>query len=104
VNIGLFTGAARSLYTQPHLRNDAKVLGSTAIGAIVLLSAEGALANAYAKTEAGRKEASRAKLEGALLYRHAEEIVLRPGVLGGLLGAGPFPLVLPLKTLLTRTQ
>jgi hypothetical protein len=38
------------------------------------------------------------------LYRHAEEIVLRPGVLGGLLGAGPFPLVLPLKTLLTRTQ
>lgn len=82
----MFAGAGHAFYTQPHYRQDIKVISSTIAGSLVLLSAEGALADAYAKTAAGQAEARRAREEGALLYRHAREVVLRPGVLGGLVG------------------
>ena len=37
---------------------------------------------------ATHEQAKKAKEEGTLVYRHAREQILRPGVLGGLLGLG----------------
>ncbi|KAJ1308743.1 hypothetical protein OPQ81_004434 [Rhizoctonia solani] len=87
VNVGLLAFVGRVLYTKPHLRTDSRTLGIAAAAAVALLGAEGALADAYVKTPAGQKEKERAKKEGAAIYRHTREIVLRPGVLGGLVGA-----------------
>ena len=75
-----------AFHTQPHLRHDAKVIASTVTGAIALLGAEGFAANQYSQTPAGQEGARRAKEDGTALYKHTREIVLRPGVLGGLVG------------------
>ena len=45
------------------------------------------VAEAYLETDDGRAEAERAKKEGSKLYLQAKEVVLRPGVAGGLAGA-----------------
>jgi len=86
VNVGIIAGVGHAYYTSPHFRRDTTVIGSTVAGALTLLSIEGYAAERYRKTPRGQGEERRAKEEGALLYRHAREIVLRPGVLGGLLG------------------
>jgi len=86
VNVGLLASAGYQLYTRPALRSDARVVGGTVVGALLLLGVEGLGTEAYAKTDAGREEAHRAKEEGAALYRHTKEIVLRPSVLGGVAG------------------
>lgn len=88
VNIGIIASVGRAYYTQPHLRRDTTIIGSTIAGALALLSVEGYAAEKYSQTPAGKEEARRAKEEGAALYKHAHEIVLRPGVLGGLVGLG----------------
>ncbi|KAH7099283.1 hypothetical protein BKA62DRAFT_710530 [Auriculariales sp. MPI-PUGE-AT-0066] len=87
VNVGLLATASYSFYTDPALRRDRRAIGGTVVGALVLLGAEGWLAESYAKTEAGQREAQKAREEGAYVYRRAHDIVLRPGVFGGLLGA-----------------
>ncbi|CAE6482667.1 unnamed protein product [Rhizoctonia solani] len=87
VNVGLLAFIGRELYTKPHLRSDSRTLGIGAAATFALFGVEGALADAYVKTPAGKKEKERAKKEGAALYRHTREVVLRPGVLGGLIGA-----------------
>jgi hypothetical protein len=74
------------LYTQPHLRTDSRVLGGSAAGTLIILGAEGALSEAYRNTAKGREEERRAREEGAALYKHTKEVILRPGVFGGLLG------------------
>lgn len=81
-------GVGRAFYTQPHLRRDTKAIGTTVAGALALLSAEGFAAEKYRKTPRGQDEERRAKEEGAVIYKHAREIVLRPGVMGGLVGLG----------------
>lgn len=86
VNVGLLAFAGREFYTKPHLRTDARAIGTAAATAFALLGAEGALAEAYVQTDAGKKEKARAKKEGAALYRQTREVVLRPSVLGGLVG------------------
>ncbi|KAJ7497183.1 hypothetical protein FB451DRAFT_1210419 [Mycena latifolia] len=86
VNIGLLAGAARAFYVQPHYRRDTTVISSTVAATLALLSVEGYAAEAYRKTAAGEEEERRAKQEGALLYRHAREQIMRPGTLGGLVG------------------
>ncbi|CAE6428136.1 hypothetical protein ACGC1H_000715 [Rhizoctonia solani] len=86
VNVGLLAFVGRELYTKPHLRRDSRTIGIAAAAAFALFGAEGVLADAYVKTPAGQKEKERAKKEGAALYRHTREVVLRPGVLGGLIG------------------
>lgn len=88
VNVGLLGSLSYQLYTQPHLRTDSKVLGCSAAGALVILGAEGFLADAYRNTEQGRAEERRARKEGAALYKHTKEIILRPNVFGGILGIG----------------
>lgn len=45
------------------------------------------VADQYASTPEGRYEIERAKEEGSKVYVNAREVVLRPGVAGGLLGA-----------------
>lgn len=76
------------MYTQPHLRTDSKILGSSAAGALIILGVEGALAEAYRNTPQGKDEERRAREEGAALYKHTKEIILRPKVFGGFLGIG----------------
>ena len=53
---------------------------------MAVFGAEGYLAETYRKTQVGREEERKAKAEGAALYRHCREHLLRPGVLGGLVG------------------
>lgn len=88
MNVGLLSWAGYALYDKPHLRRDVKVLASAATAALTILGAEGYAAEKYRQTPAGREEERRAKKEGAALYRHAREHILRPGVLGGLVGVG----------------
>ncbi len=91
VNIGLIAGASRAFYTDPSLRRDARAISATAAATLALLTAEGYAAEKYHETPRGLAELSRAKEEGTLLYRHLSEQVLRPGVLGGLLGLRKSP-------------
>ncbi|PCH43694.1 hypothetical protein WOLCODRAFT_26122 [Wolfiporia cocos MD-104 SS10] len=86
VNVGLLGSAGYALYTRPHLRRDARALASAAATALVVLGGESYAAEKYRETPRGRAEEERARSEGAALYRHARECILRPGVLGGLLG------------------
>ncbi|KAL0956053.1 hypothetical protein HGRIS_002223 [Hohenbuehelia grisea] len=86
VNLGLLIGAGRAFYTQPHLRHDRSVVSKTIAGALALLLTEGYAAEKYAETPRGQQEARRAKEEGAVIYKHLREVILRPGVLGGLVG------------------
>ncbi|KIM75442.1 hypothetical protein PILCRDRAFT_78818 [Piloderma croceum F 1598] len=86
VNVGIIAAVGHAYYTEPHLRRDTTTVSATALGALTLLSIEGYAAEKYRKTPRGQDEERKAKEEGALLYRHAREIVLRPGVLGGLVG------------------
>lgn len=88
VNIGLLAGAVRAFYADPSLRRNTKFISATAAATLALLSAEGYAAEKYHETPRGQAELKRAKQEGTLLYRHVQEIVLRPGVLGGLVGLG----------------
>lgn len=90
MNVGLIASVGRAFYTEPHLRKDAKAISATVAGALAILSAEGFAAAKYAQTPAGQAEAQRAKEEGSILYRHTREVVLRPGVLGGLVGLGKY--------------
>lgn len=88
VNLALIGTAGYQFYTRPEIRTDRKVVGGTLAGALVLFGAEGWLAEAYAQTENGQREAQRAREEGSAVWRHTREVVLRPGVLSGLLGIG----------------
>lgn len=64
------------------------MLASAAAAALTILGAEGYAAEKYRETAAGQEEERRARREGAALYRAARENILRPGVLGGLVGVG----------------
>lgn len=86
VNLGLMGAAGYQFYTRPELRTDWYAVGGTAAGALLILGGEGILADSYAQTDAGKREAHRAKEEGVALWSRTKEMVLRPGVFGGLLG------------------
>jgi hypothetical protein len=90
VNIGLLGGLGYLLYTEPQYRTDYKVLGGVAAGGLVILGIEGAVAESYLQTPEGQREKERAEQEGSKLYLQTKEIVLRPGVFGGILGVGTF--------------
>ena len=88
MNVGLLSWAGYQLYTKPHLRQDTRLLATSAAATLTLFGAEGYAAEQYRKTPRGKEEERKAKKEGALLYKHSREVVLRPGVFGGLLGLG----------------
>lgn len=87
-------------YTRPHLRRDATALSSTIAGTLALFSAEGYATEKYRQTPRGREEERKAREEGAAIYRHLHTQIMRPGVLGGLVGLGTpfdisvFPIIL----------
>jgi len=83
------------LYTEPQYRTDYKVLGGVAAGGLVILGIEGAVAESYLQTPEGQREKERAEQEGSKLYLQTKEIVLRPGVFGGILGVGTFSFFRP---------
>ena len=86
MNVGILGYASYALYTSPELRRDTRVLTIGGVSLAALIGAEGFAAERYAQTPRGKDERRRAKKEGAALYRHSREIVLRPGVLGGIVG------------------
>lgn len=86
VNVGLIGYTSYSLYTTPHLRSDRRFLSTSAVSFLALFGLEGYAAERYAQTPKGRTERARAKEEGGAILRHTKEVVLRPGVLGGLVG------------------
>jgi len=86
VNVGLIGAFGYQLYNKPHLRSDTRALATAGVSALVLLGAEGLVADAYRNTDAGRAEEKKAREEGALWYKKTKDVVLRPGVLGGLVG------------------
>ncbi|CCM00392.1 uncharacterized protein FIBRA_02422 [Fibroporia radiculosa] len=86
LNVGLISTAGYAYYTKPHLHRDSRALASTAAAALLLLSAESYAAEKYSQTPAGQAEERKVKKEGVALYRNAREHLLRPGVLGGLVG------------------
>ncbi|CAL1706984.1 unnamed protein product [Somion occarium] len=86
VNIGILSGAGYVYYTKPQVRQDTRLLASTAAGILTLFGAEGYAAERYLETPAGKEEEKKAREEGAALYRVAREHILRPGALGGLVG------------------
>ncbi|KAH9858872.1 hypothetical protein C2E23DRAFT_800451 [Lenzites betulinus] len=87
LNLGVLGGTAYTFYTKPHLRRDTRAIAATVAAALTVFGAEGFAAEKYSETPRGQREAAKAKKEGAALYRVAREHILRPGVLGGLLGA-----------------
>ena len=101
MNLGVLGGTAYTFYTKPHLRRDTRAIASTVAAALTLFGAEGFAAEKYRETPRGRREAEKAKKEGAALYRVAREHILRPGVLGGLLGVGESRLLFVHSTFLT---
>jgi len=86
VNVGLLSAASYALYINPALRRDIRMLSVGSLSFLALFSLEGYGADQLAKTPRGRDAKRRAKAEGSALYRHSREVVLRPGILGGLVG------------------
>lgn len=86
VNVGLIGAFGYQLYNKPHLRSDTRTLATAGVSALILMGAEGYVAESYRNTPRGRAEEKRARQEGALWYAKTKDVVLRPGVLGGLVG------------------
>jgi len=87
VNVGLLSTLGYFAYTRKDQPWDKRIVGGAVAGTLALFSAEGYVTESYLQTEDGKQEAERAKKEGSKLYLQAKEVVLRPGVAGGLVGA-----------------
>jgi len=86
INVGLIGTASYAFYTEPSLRRNTRFISTLAISSAAILGLEGFAAERYSQTESGQEEARRAKSEGAAVWRHTKEVVLRPGVLRGIVG------------------
>ncbi|KAL7422874.1 hypothetical protein Q5752_002171 [Cryptotrichosporon argae] len=87
VNVGLLSTIGYYAYTNRDRPWDRRIVAGAVAGTLALFGGEGYLAESYLSTPEGKQEAERAKNEGSKLYLQAKEIVLRPGVAGGLAGA-----------------
>ena len=86
VNVGLLSSAGYHFYTDPQLRRNTKVIGSTIAGAIAMLSVEGYAVEKYRQTERGQAEERRIRKEGTSVVHDVYQTIVRPGVMGGMLG------------------
>ncbi|KAG8864656.1 hypothetical protein FRB96_005161 [Tulasnella sp. 330] len=86
VNVGLIGAFGYQLYAYPHTRRDTRFLSASAIAATLLLGAEGYVAENYRQTPRGQAEERRAREEGSYYYNKTKNVILRPGVLGGIVG------------------
>ncbi|WVO17414.1 hypothetical protein L204_105106 [Cryptococcus depauperatus] len=87
VNVGILSTASYFAYVKRNQPWDQRMVGGVVAGTLALFGAESYLAESYLQTPEGRAEADRAKAEGSKLYLHAKEVILRPQVAGGLVGA-----------------
>ncbi|OWZ36602.1 hypothetical protein C343_00700 [Cryptococcus neoformans C23] len=87
VNVGILGTIGYFAYTKRNQRWDNRIIGGTIASTLALFGAEGYLAESYLSTPEGRAEADRAKAEGSKVYLQAKEVILRPKVAGGLVGA-----------------
>nr|ODN89923.1 hypothetical protein L203_01840 [Cryptococcus depauperatus CBS 7841] len=87
VNVGILSTASYFAYVKRNQPWDQRMVGGAVAGTLALFGAESYLAESYLQTPEGRAEADRAKAEGSKLYLHAKEVILRPQVAGGLVGA-----------------
>ncbi|KAI0796393.1 hypothetical protein BC629DRAFT_1505245 [Irpex lacteus] len=86
VNVGILGFTSYSRYMKPYLRRDTRLLSSAAAAALALLSADDYNAEKYCEAPAGQEEKGCARKEGAVVYRVARDNLLRPDVLGVLVG------------------
>jgi len=86
-NVGLLSTIGYYAYTRRNIPWDRNYVGATAASVVALFGIEGVVAEQFANTPEGQDEINRAKAEGSKFYVNARELVLRPGVAGGLLGA-----------------
>ncbi|KAG8753312.1 hypothetical protein FRC14_006149 [Serendipita sp. 396] len=91
VNIGILGTIGYHVYKRPTLitepRMNARPLAYTSAGLVGIFTLESLAANAYLQTAQGQEELRRAEEEGHLLYNKTKEVVLRPKVASGILGA-----------------
>jgi hypothetical protein len=86
-NVGLLGTIGYYAYTRRNVPWDRNYVGATAASVLALFGIEGVVAEQFAQTPEGKEEIARAKQEGSKFYVNARELILRPGVAGGLLGA-----------------
>ena len=88
VNVGIVAYVGRTFYLRPDLRADKRVISSVVAASLAIASLEGYATTKYAETPHGREEMRRAKEGGSIVYRYLHEHILRPKVMGGMLGLG----------------
>jgi len=86
VNVGLLGTMGYFAYINRDRPWDRRIVGGAVAGTLALFSAEGYVADSYLDTPEGRQEAERAKQEGSRIWLRTKDVVLRPGVFGGLAG------------------
>jgi hypothetical protein len=86
-NVGLLSTIGYYAYTRRNVPWDRNYVGATAASVLALFGIEGVVADQFAQTPEGQEEIARAKEEGSKVYVNARELILRPGVAGGVLGA-----------------
>jgi len=89
VNIGLLASVGRIFYLRPHLRRDATAISSALAATVALISIESIAAEKY-RQRPRDQEHKRATEEGTLVFRRIQEQIIRPNVLGGLVGMGEY--------------
>jgi len=87
VNVGILGTAGYFAYTRKDQPWDRRIVSAAVVGTLALFGAEGYVADSYLQTPEGKEESERAKREGSKFYLQAKEVVLRPQVAGGLVGA-----------------
>lgn len=90
MNIGLLASVGRTFYLRPHLRRDTTAISSALAATVALISIEGFAAEKYCQASRGQGKGRRAKKEGALIFRYTHEQIMRPGVLGGVVGISEY--------------
>ncbi|KAG5635214.1 hypothetical protein H0H81_012018 [Sphagnurus paluster] len=84
-HVGIIFCVGRAFYNQPRLYQNRFVVSSTLAAALAAASIEGYVIERYSQTPRGHDEQRHVKEDGALIYLYDQ--ILRPGVLGGILGA-----------------
>jgi len=88
VNIGLLASVGRIFYVRPHLRRDVAAITSAVAAATAIIAVEGVASVRFCPTPQGREQQKKMKKQGATVMHHLHEQIMRPGILGGMIGLG----------------
>jgi hypothetical protein len=86
VNLGVFGTVGYYSYQNWDRSWDQRVVTGTTAALIALLAGEALAAEQYSKTPEGKEAQKKAKEEGSAAYKQLNNLVWRPGVMGGLVG------------------